>query len=76
MIFVGFLWRKAMLTEKVVHMCMGELLTDPGPEELECAARLMTTVGSYLEVRSLPLVLVQRLRTGGSCSGGGLGTWR
>ena len=49
MIFVGFLWRKSILGEKVVHMCMGELLTDPGSEELECAAQLLATVGSYLE---------------------------
>jgi translation initiation factor 4G len=49
--FVGFLYKRAMLTEKVVHSCLQELLDNPSAEELECASKLLRTVGSCLEVR-------------------------
>ena len=48
--FVGFLYRKALITEKIVHFCIGELLGDPIAEELECACKLLSTVGANLEV--------------------------
>jgi translation initiation factor 4G len=52
--FVGFLYRKGLLIEKVVHFCLTDLLEAPSSEELECACKLLTTVGACLEV--LPLL--------------------
>ena len=41
-----------MLTEKIMHECIKKLLADveaPKPEDLECLAKLMSTVGRQLD---------------------------
>jgi hypothetical protein len=50
--FVGHLYKNAMITEKIVHVCIQELLKDPAPEEVECVCKLLTTAGPYLQVCS------------------------
>lgn len=49
--FVGHLYRKALITEKIVNLCIQQLLENPIPEELECVCKLLRTVGANLEVR-------------------------
>ena len=48
--FVGHLYKAAMITEKIVHVCFQELLRDPTSEEVECVCKLLTTAGPYLQV--------------------------
>lgn len=50
--FIGHLYRKKMLTEKIMHDCIKKLLADveaPKMEDLECLAELMSTVGRQLD---------------------------
>jgi translation initiation factor 4G len=50
--FIGHLYRKKMLTEKIMHECIKKLLADvaaPKQEDLECLAKLMSTVGRQLD---------------------------
>lgn len=54
MTFVGFLYRAALVTEKIVHVCIQDLLGDPSPEEIECASKLISTAGPALAVRPPP----------------------
>jgi translation initiation factor 4G len=49
--FVGHLYRKTLITEKIVNMCIQLLLDAPIAEELECVCKLLRTVGANLEVR-------------------------
>lgn len=51
MTFVGFLYRFALVTEKIVHVCIQDLLGEPTPEEIECASKLISTAGPALAVR-------------------------
>lgn len=48
--FVGHLYKAAMITEKIVHVCFQELLREPSSEEVECVCKLLTTAGPYLQV--------------------------
>lgn len=50
MTFVGFLYRAALVTERIVHICIQDLLGDPTPEEIECASKLISTAGPALVV--------------------------
>ena len=52
--FIGHLYRKKMLTEKVMHECINKLLPDvdveaPKQEDLECLAKLLSTIGRQLD---------------------------
>lgn len=50
--FIGHLYRKKMLTEKIMHECIKKLLAEvaaPKQEDLECLAKLMSTVGRQLD---------------------------
>ena len=50
--FIGHLYRKKMLTEKIMHECIRKLLAEveaPKQEDLECLAKLMSTVGRQLD---------------------------
>ncbi|KAL3146714.1 hypothetical protein ABBQ38_014702 [Trebouxia sp. C0009 RCD-2024] len=50
--FIGHLYRKKMLPEKVVHECIKKLLANaeaPQQEVLECLVKLMRTVGRQLD---------------------------
>jgi hypothetical protein len=58
--FVGHLYKVAMTTEKIVHMCIQDLLRDPTSEEVECACKLFATAGPYLQVCSCSLALCHR----------------
>ncbi|KDD72593.1 hypothetical protein H632_c3149p0, partial [Helicosporidium sp. ATCC 50920] len=52
-IFVGQLYRQGVLTEKVMHSCIQQLLDEtenPRPEDVECLAKLVTTVGKPLDL--------------------------
>jgi len=49
--FIGFLFKKGMLTERIIHNCIVDLLREeenPKPEDIECLCQLLTTVGSLL----------------------------
>lgn len=50
--FVGHLYKAAMITEKIVHICIQDLLRDASSEEVECVCKLLVTAGPYLQVRS------------------------
>ncbi|DBA73185.1 TPA: hypothetical protein ACH3X1_011264 [Trebouxia sp. C0004] len=50
--FIGHLYRKKMLTEKIMHECIRKLLADvasPKQEDLECLVKLLSTVGRQLD---------------------------
>ena len=50
--FIGHLYRKKMLTEKIMHECIKKLLADveqPKQEDLECLSKLMSTGGRQLD---------------------------
>ncbi|UZJ56072.1 hypothetical protein CBS101457_005392 [Exobasidium rhododendri] len=49
--FIGELFKFAMLTEKIMHICIQRLLSnaqDPEEEEIESLCKLLTTVGKLL----------------------------
>ena len=49
--FIGFLFKKGMLTERIIHNCIVDLLSEeikPKPEDIECLCQLLTTVGALL----------------------------
>jgi len=49
--FIGFLFKKGMLTERIIHNCIVDLLREeekPKPEDIECLCQLLSTVGSLL----------------------------
>eukprot|EP00210_Caulerpa_lentillifera_P005026 g4800.t1 len=49
--FIGFLFKKGMLTEKIIHNCILDLLREdenPKPEDIECLCKLVCTVGELL----------------------------
>ena len=55
--FIGHLYRKRMLTEKIMHECIKKLLAEadnPKPEDLECLAKLLATVGLQLDNNPRP----------------------
>ncbi|CAK0783381.1 hypothetical protein CVIRNUC_006580 [Coccomyxa viridis] len=50
--FIGNLYQNRMLTEKIMHGCITELLTEvnsPKAEEVECLCKLMSTIGHLLD---------------------------
>ncbi|GAX79395.1 hypothetical protein CEUSTIGMA_g6836.t1 [Chlamydomonas eustigma] len=50
--FIGQLYKYALLTERIMHNCVQQLLQDdslPRPEDVECLCKLLTTVGGKLE---------------------------
>ncbi|KAL3162678.1 hypothetical protein ABBQ38_008723 [Trebouxia sp. C0009 RCD-2024] len=54
--FMGHLYHKQLLSEKVMHSCINDLLTDidtPEPANLECLIKLMSAVGRQLEANPL-----------------------
>ncbi|KFM26904.1 Eukaryotic translation initiation factor 4G [Auxenochlorella protothecoides] len=63
-IFVGQLFCRGVLTEKVMHSCIQQLLDEtenPRPEDVECLSKLMVTVGNLLDHS----VKIQRIQTEG-----------
>ncbi|CAD7702866.1 unnamed protein product, partial [Ostreobium quekettii] len=53
--FIGHLFKEGMLTEKIIHQCIVELLREeksPKPEDIECLCKLVATVGRRLTQRS------------------------
>lgn len=50
--FMGCLYHKQLLSERVMHSCITDLLTDidtPEAANLECLVKLMSAVGQQLE---------------------------
>ncbi|KAI9328860.1 armadillo-type protein [Obelidium mucronatum] len=50
--FIGELFKLNMITEKIMHMCVFQLLTEvnsPGEEEVESICKLMSTIGERLD---------------------------
>jgi hypothetical protein len=50
--FIGELFKLQMLTEKIIHACISQLLrniTEPEEEDIESLCKLMTTVGQKLD---------------------------
>ncbi|GBG27694.1 Eukaryotic translation initiation factor 4G [Hondaea fermentalgiana] len=56
--FIGELFKKKILTEKVMHSCIIKILNPkqeiPEEEDLECLCRLLTTIGSTLDSSPVP----------------------
>ena len=48
--FIGELYKKAMITEKIMHECVLHLLTD-SEEDLEALCNLLTTIGKKLDAK-------------------------
>eukprot|EP00951_Prasinocladus_malaysianus_P031363 scaffold300056_cov49-Prasinocladus_malaysianus.AAC.2 len=51
--FIGQLYKKKMLTERIMHECIVKLLGEvasPEPEDVECLCKLMTTIGQQIDV--------------------------
>jgi translation initiation factor 4G len=50
--FIGELYRKSMLTERIMHTCIMKLLGDhqiPDEEDVEALCKLLTTIGGQLD---------------------------
>ena len=47
--FIGELFKLSMLTEKIMHECILQLLKSIDEESLECMCRLLTTVGKLID---------------------------
>jgi len=53
--FIGELFKFGMLPEKIMHECIKSLLKDaenPKEEVIECLAKLITTIGKLIDVKS------------------------
>ncbi|RKP19389.1 ARM repeat-containing protein, partial [Rozella allomycis CSF55] len=48
-IFIGELFKLNLLTEKIIHFCINDLLKNPEEEEIESLCKLLITVGSKLD---------------------------
>ncbi|XP_043285612.1 eukaryotic translation initiation factor 4 gamma 3-like isoform X4 [Venturia canescens] len=51
--FIGELFKKEMLTIKIMHFCINHLLSSPDEENLECLCKLLTTIGKALAERHI-----------------------
>ncbi|CAL8464440.1 g3975 [Coccomyxa elongata] len=50
--FIGQLFKKKMLTEKIMHSCLMQLLSEeenPKGEDVECLCKLLSTIGAPLD---------------------------
>jgi len=47
--FIGELYKRDMLTVRIMHECIRRLIQKADEESLECLCRLVTTVGKHLE---------------------------
>jgi len=47
--FIGELYKREMLTVRIMHECIRRLIQKKDEESLECLCRLVTTVGKHLE---------------------------
>ncbi|GIL68831.1 hypothetical protein Vafri_22062 [Volvox africanus] len=50
--FIGQLYKCGLLTERIIHSCIVQLLNDelsPRPDDIECLCKLLTTLGKQLE---------------------------
>ncbi|KAL3931794.1 MAG: hypothetical protein SGPRY_000977 [Prymnesium sp.] len=50
--FIGELYKKKMLTEKIMHECLIKLLGEvenPDEDEIECLCKLLTTIGKMID---------------------------
>ncbi|KAK9303146.1 hypothetical protein QLX08_005097 [Tetragonisca angustula] len=52
--FIGELYKQGMLTTKIMHRCMTELLIQSDEDSLECLCKLLTTVGKDFESKVSP----------------------
>ncbi|XP_043800130.1 eukaryotic translation initiation factor 4 gamma 3-like isoform X4 [Apis laboriosa] len=52
--FIGELYKQGMLTTKIMHRCIKELLIQSDEDSLECLCKLLTTVGKDLESKVSP----------------------
>lgn len=62
--FIGFLFKKGMLTEKIIHSCIVDLLREevnPKPEDIECLCQLLTTVGELLPADNVMKLYFNRI---------------
>ncbi|TWW79790.1 eukaryotic translation initiation factor 4 gamma 3-like [Takifugu flavidus] len=50
--FIGELFKLKMISEGIIHTCIGELLQDESEESLECVCKLLTTVGKDLDTET------------------------
>ena len=48
--FIGELFKLEMLTEKIMHECILQLLKTTDAESLECLCRLLSTIGKIIDV--------------------------
>ena len=68
--FIGQLYKHSMLTERIMHACIQQLLENvdnPKREDMECLCKLMTTIGRLLDgsAKSRPLMDVYFQRVQG-----------
>ena len=54
--FIGELYKEQMLTAKIMHECVINLIHSNDEESLECLCKLMSTVGRILEIETEKLV--------------------
>ncbi|GIL90582.1 hypothetical protein Vretifemale_18213 [Volvox reticuliferus] len=50
--FIGQLYKCGLLTDRIIHSCIVQLLNDelsPRPDDIECLCKLLTTLGKQLE---------------------------
>jgi translation initiation factor 4G len=50
--FIGELYKKGLLTEKIMHVCIVKLLGGeaiPHEEDLEALCKLLTTIGTMID---------------------------
>ncbi|CAK9810287.1 Eukaryotic translation initiation factor 4 gamma 3 [Anthophora quadrimaculata] len=52
--FIGELYKQEMLTGKIMRRCIDELLRQNDEDSLECACKLLTTIGKDLESKGNP----------------------
>jgi translation initiation factor 4G len=51
--FIGHLYKKKILTERIMHECILKLLQGqgtPAPEDVECLCKLMSTIGREIDI--------------------------
>ncbi|XP_076249202.1 eukaryotic translation initiation factor 4 gamma [Calliopsis andreniformis] len=49
--FIGELFKQGMLTTKIMHRCIRQLLDQNDEDSLECLCKLLTTIGKDLEAK-------------------------
>lgn len=58
--FIGHLFKNGLLTERIIHSCIVQLLKeeeDPRPDDVECLCKLLTTCGKQVCGVGMPFTL-------------------